>query len=346
TADGIIIRNNSNEAIENVRLILPRELSRVFSVTDDSFRSIEPNSEKTIYLEQRGTLDSNVKQILNDYEGEIIIVSSNGMKKVVPVNIAWQSISSEHFVVYARDNADEFTKAKQMINFLERGHVAVTKIIGESGSKSVIYMTSSLDELKILNGALEPSPFTHKENAVFVWSDSEDVNMLALREFAYRTIVDDHATYWAKQKISLDKGNWFVDGIANYVTAKIVGEHGMIKDQLNAFVAERTSFEWYGVPTDTQYGSSYTLFKFLAERYGDAVIDKTLSNLGSTMISNHRCDTFEQCALLMAVYDANGLNINDKKHDLSFASIVEEWKDYVREKYDINEDELSIIQVS
>ncbi|HLE34905.1 MAG TPA: hypothetical protein VI698_03345, partial [Nitrososphaerales archaeon] len=345
TADGIIIRNNSNEAIKNVRLILPRELSRVFALSEDSFRSIEPNSEKTIYLEQRGTLDSNAKQILNDYKGEVIVVSSNGMKKIVPVNIVWKSISSEHFVVYARDNADELTKATQMINFLERGHADATKIIGENVSKTVIYITSSLDELKILNGAHVPSSLASNENMGLVWSNSEDLNILALREFAYRTIVGDYATYWAKQKISLDKGNWLVDGISNYVTAKVVGEHGMIKHQLDAFIAEPTSFEWYGASTPAQYGSSYTLFKFLAERYGDVVIDKTLNYLGSTMISNHRCDTFEQCALLMAVYDANGFNMNDKKHYLSFDMLAQEWKDYLVEKYGISEDELSIIQV-
>jgi len=166
-----------------------------------------------------------------------------------------------------------------------------------------------------------------------------------LREFAHRTIVDDYTTYWAKQKLSLDKGNWLVDGISNYVTAKIVGERGMIKDQLDAFVAEPTSFEWYGTATSAHYGSSYTLFKFLGERYGDAVIEKTLSYLGSTMVSNHRCDTFEQCALLMAIYDANGFNMNDKRHDLSFDMVVQEWKDYVLEKYGISEDQLSIIQV-
>ncbi|MFY3741009.1 MAG: subtilisin family serine protease [Candidatus Nitrosomirales archaeon] len=335
TADGIILRNNSNEAIENVRLIIPRELLRVFSVTEDSFTSIEPDSEKIIYLEQRGTLDSNVRQILDDYKGEIIVVSSNGMKKIVPVNIVWKNISSEHFVVYARDNADELNKATQMINFLERGHADAAKMIGESGSKTVVYMTNSLDELKMLNGALEPSAFAHNENVGFVWSNSEDVNMLALREFAHRTIVDDYAAYWTKQKISLDRGNWLVDGISNYVTAKMVGERGMIKDQLNAFVAEPASFEWYGVATDAQYGSSYALFKFLVERYGDAVIDKTLSYLDSTKISDHSCETFEQCTLMMAVYNVNVSNVNDSKHDLSFASIVQEWKDYVLENYGI-----------
>ncbi len=345
TADGIIIRNNSNEAVENVRLILPRELSRVFSVTENSFRSIEPNSEKTIYLEQRGTVDSNVRQILNDYKGEIIIVSSNGMKKIVPVSIVWKSISSEHFVVYARDNADELTKATQTINFLERSYTDVAKIIGENDGKTMIYMTSSLDELKLLNDAPVASAFAYNEDVGFVWSNSDDLNMLTLQEFAYRTIVDDYATYWTKQKISLDKGNWLVDGISNHVTAKIAGERGMISDQLDAFVAEPTSFEWYGETTPAQYGSSYTLFKFLVERYGDAVIEKTLNYLGSTMISNHRCATFEQCVLLMAVYDANGFNMNDKKLDLNFAMLVQEWKDYVLEKYGISEDELSIIQV-
>ena len=335
TADGIIIRNNSNEAIENVRLIIPRELSRLFSVTEYSFTSIEPNSEKIIHLEQRGTLDSNVRQILNDYKGEIIIVSSNGMKKIVPVNIVWKSISSKHFVVYARDNAEELTKATRMINFLERSHDDATKIIGESGSKTIVYMTNSLDELKMLNGAFEPSAFAHNENVGFIWSNSEDVNMLALREFAYRTIVDDYAAYWTKQKISLDRGNWLVDGVSNYVTAKIVGERGMIKDQLGAFVAEPTSFEWYGVATDAQYGSSYTLFKFLAERYGDAVIDKTLSYLDSTIVSNNSCETFEQCTVMMAVHDTNVSNANDSKHDLSFASIMQEWKDYVLDNYGI-----------
>ncbi|GEM_PF-2131031 len=345
TADGIVIRNNSNEAIENVRLILPRELSRVFSVTEDAFRSIEPNSEKIIHLEQRGTVDSNVRQILNDYKGEIIIVSSNGMKKIVPVNIVWKSISSEHFVVYARDNADELNKATQMINFLERGYADTAKIIGESGSKTLVYMTDSLDELKMLDGAHLRSALAHDANVEFVWSNSEHANMFALREFARRTIVDEHAAYWTKQKILLDRGNWLVDGISNYASARIVGERGMIKDQLDAFIAEPTSFEWYGVATDSQYGSSYTLFKFLVEQYGDAIIHKTLSYLDSTIVSNDSCETFEQCALVMAIYDVNEFNANDNKHELSFVSIVQEWKDYVLEKYGISEDELSIIQV-
>jgi hypothetical protein len=37
------------------------------------------------------------------------------------------------------------------------------------------------------------------------------------------------------------------------------------------------------------------------------------------------------------VYDASGMDINDKRHDLSFDTIMEEWKTYVQEQYAINE---------
>jgi hypothetical protein len=268
------------------------------------------------------------------------------MKKIIPVNIAWKNISSEHFVVYARDDAGELTKVTQLINFLERAHADATKFIGENESKTHIYMTDSLDELKMLDYTNLLSSSIQDSNVRFVWSNSEHANILALREFVHRTIVNDHAAYWTKQKISLDRGNWLVDGISNYVSAKIVGERGMINDQLDAFVAEPTSFEWYGAAADAQYGSSHTLFKFLVEQYGDAVIHKTLSYMDSTLVSNNSCETFEQCALLMAVYDVNGINMNDKKHALSFDMLVQEWKDHVLEKYGISTDQLSNIQVS
>ncbi|MGH9922275.1 MAG: hypothetical protein ACRD38_05945, partial [Nitrososphaerales archaeon] len=337
TADSIVIRNNSEESIDNVRVILPQQLARIFSVSEDMFRSIKPNSETIINIQPRGSLDVNVRQVLNDYKGEIIIASSDGMKKILPVNIVWKGISSAHFVVYARDSAEELAKAAQIINFLERSYAETAKIIGETNTKTVIYMTSSLDELELLSRALAPSAYVYNEDVALVWSNSEDVNILALKEFAYRTIMQNYGTYWAKQKISMDNGNWLVDGISNYVTASIVGEYGMIKEQLDAFAAEPTSFEWYGASAPSQHGASHTLFKFLADKYGDSIIDKTLYNLGSTMVSNHKCDTVEQCALLKAVYDASGMDINDKRHDLSFDTIVKEWKAYVQEEYTVNE---------
>ncbi|MGH9923199.1 MAG: hypothetical protein ACRD38_10640, partial [Nitrososphaerales archaeon] len=202
TVDGIVIRNNSKESIDNVRVILSQELARVFSISEDSLKSVEPNSERTVYLQQRGTVDSNIRQILNDYRGEIIIVSSDGMKKIMSVNIVWKGISSKHFVVYARDNGQELTRAAQVINFLERSYPKFTQVIDEVETRTVIYMTNSLEEIKMLSDALAPSTYVYDEDIGFVWSNSEDVNMLALKEFAYRTIMQNYGTYWAKQKIT------------------------------------------------------------------------------------------------------------------------------------------------
>ncbi len=328
TFNSIVIRNSSEESIDNVRIILPQELARVFSLSEDSFKSIEPNGERIVHIKLRGTLDSSVRQILNEYHGDIIIVSSDGMKKIMPLNISWKGIPSEHFVINARDNAEELTKAAQVINFLERSYPEVTKIVGNTESKTVMYMTSSLDEVKMLTDVLAPSTYVYDDDVGFVWSNSEDINILALKEFTYRTIMQNYGTYWVKQKISADKGNWLVDGISTYVTASVAGERGMIKNNLDAFIAEPASFEWYGPSTPSQYGASHMLFKFLAEKYGGSIIDRTLSQLGSTMVSNSKCDTIEQCAVLMAVYDANGWSINDKRYDMNFRTIIEEWWGY------------------
>ena len=48
---------------------------------------------------------------------------------------------------------------------------------------------------------------------------------------------------------------------------------------------------------------------------------------------NNTCDTLEQCTLVRAVHEINELNVNDKKYDPSFATIEEEWMDYVQESY-------------
>ncbi len=336
TADGIVISNGSEESIDNVRIILPQQLARVFSLSDDSFKSIEPNSEKTVYLQARGS-NTNARQVLNDYRGEMIIVSSDGMKKILPISIVWKGISSEHFVINARDNPEELTKAAQVINFLERSYEQTSRLIGETDTKTVIYMTSSLDELRTLSNALTPSTFVYAEDVGFVWSNSEDVNMLALKQFTYRTIMQNYGTYWVKQKISSDKGNWLVDGISDYVAASIAGEKGTIKNNLEAFVAEPTSFEYYGPSSLSQHGASFTLIKYLADKYGEGIIDKILNNLGSTMINNNRCDTLEQCVLVKGVYEISGLNMNDKRHDISFDTIMQEWEQYLQDEYGIND---------
>ncbi|MFY3741271.1 MAG: hypothetical protein HMLIMOIP_001725 [Candidatus Nitrosomirales archaeon] len=343
TSESIVIRNTSQETIDNVRIVLPQQLARIFSLSEDSFKAIEPNSEEIVYMRQRGTIESNAKQILNDYNGDIIIVSSDGMKKVIPVSIVWKGIASEHFVVNARNSAEELAKAAHVINFLEHSYSEAARILGETNTRTVIYMTSSLDEVKMLSSALAPSAYIYNEDFALIWSDSEDIDMLALEQFAHRTIMQNSGAYWAKQKIATDQGNWLVDGISGYATARIVGERDMIKDQLDAFINQPVSFEWYGISTPSQYGASYMLFKFLSEKYGDTVIDRILNNLDSSMVSNRQCATFEQCVVLRAVYDINGFKMNDKRHELSFDTVVNEWKDYVQERYAISEEQLAII---
>ena len=57
------------------------------------------------------------------------------------------------------------------------------------------------------------------------------------------------------------------------------------------------------------------------------------------MINDHRWDTFEQCAVLKAVYDANGLSLDDKRQTLDVKMIINEWNKYIEEHYSVILDE-------
>ncbi|MGH9922771.1 MAG: hypothetical protein ACRD38_08475, partial [Nitrososphaerales archaeon] len=87
-----------------------------------------------------------------------------------------------------------------------------------------------------------------------------------------------------------------------------------------------------GYGSDAQYGATYTFFDYLDTKYGDLVIQKALKYLGSGMISNHRCSTLENCVVLRAVYDMNGLDLDDKRHALNFDKIVRDWEAYVSKR--------------
>ncbi len=54
------------------------------------------------------------------------------------------------------------------------------------------------------------------------------------------------------------------------------------------------------------------------------------------MVSNHRCDTVENCAVLRAVYDANGMSMDDPWHTLTVKDIVKGWEGYVIDHYGID----------
>ncbi|MEM3117295.1 MAG: hypothetical protein QW136_02710, partial [Nitrososphaerales archaeon] len=332
TADTIVIRNDGEETLSNVRIILPRELTRVFSLSEDSFKSIEPKSERVVQLQMRGTSMSHIKEMLNNYLGNIHLVSSNGVNKMMPVSMMWTSISSEHFTIYTRDDSKEISKAVHVINFLENSYADTVAIVGEPKGKTVIYLTSSLAELKMLSNGSE-STYVSDQDIAFVWSKSEDINVLALREFVHRAVIQNHASYMLQQKLTANEGNWLIEGLTDYITTTVVGERGMIKSQVDAFVSEPVSFEWYGAATEAQQGGSYTLFRFLTDKYGNDIIGRILHYMGSGMTDSQKCNTNEQCIVIRAVYDANGLNINDKRHTVSFSHILNQWNDHIRANY-------------
>ncbi len=130
-----------------------------------------------------------------------------------------------------------------------------------------------------------------------------------------------------------DHENWLLNGISSYIAANMTGT---MPKYIDAFTnSTASSFQWYGYGSDAQYGATQTFFKYLENKYGSNVIDRTLYHLGTGMTSNHRCDTIENCAVLQAVYDASGLDINKKKYTLDVETLIKEWGAYVMEQYNV-----------
>jgi hypothetical protein len=47
------------------------------------------------------------------------------------------------------------------------------------------------------------------------------------------------------------------------------------------------------------------------------------------MVSNHRCNTLENCAVLRAVYHDSGMDLDDREYKLNFDKITEKWIEYL-----------------
>ena len=154
-------------------------------------------------------------------------------------------------------------------------------------------------------------------------SSRDDPEYNALKESVYRIIINNYPSYHNVEKFTFDKENWLMDGIASYTAANMLNT----AKYADAFNSD-TSFVWYGYGSDAQYAATHTFFKYLENKYSSKVIDKTLYYLGSGMVSNTRCHTVEDCALLQAVYDMNGLDINKKRHTLDVATLIKEWEVY------------------
>jgi hypothetical protein len=197
-----------------------------------------------------------------------------------------------------------------------------------------IYMASE-EELRIISESA--SYYTFTDDLIFTCSCSDDVQdlkSLAMKEFVYRIIINKYPNYSNKEKFIFDNENWLMSGIANYIASNMTSTE-IAKSQIEAFKEKPTSFVWYGSSTTAQYGATYTFFAYLHETYGVNVIDRTLYYLGSGMISNTRCDTLEDCAVLRAVYDESGLDMRKKRYTLDVETLVNEWEEYVGEHYSV-----------
>jgi hypothetical protein len=360
-ADQIIIKNG-NRTLDSVRLFLSGDLARVFMLSNDSFQHIEPNSEVTIDLKFRGIDGDQHIGLQYNYEGELVIVSEHHTRQIIPISIVWNEVESEggHFTVYARNDEVEIVKANELVEFLESNYNDVVKRFGDVRTKTKIYMANAA-EFRIISESDSQSNYAFTDDLIFVCSctdDLDDVKSYAMKEFVYRIIINKYPNYSNKEKFIFDNENWLIDGIANYIaagyaanyqpyvhtasnnvtannTAHSIIHQEMIHSQIESFMEKPTSFVWYGVGTAERYGATYTFFEYLHDKYGEGAIDWTLYYLGSGMISNTRCDTLEDCAVLRAVYDESGLDMRKKRYTLDIEALVNEWEDYVRENYDV-----------
>ncbi len=327
--DKITIKNVGDRAMDSVKIMLNNNLDRMFSLSKDSFQHIDPSKEVTVGFKYNA---GDLKIFMQSYKGELSIASEHHKMQSIPISIEWKEVSSNHFTIYARNGNEQ--AAKQVIDLLESNYEKVTARFGEMKSKTVIYMTNSMDEMKLVNPSGHPY-YSYTDDAIFVCS-CDDPKYNAVKEFIYRIAINNDAGYYNMKKLTFDKENWLLDGVSSYVAAKMTDTE-MVRKYLDAFTVEPTSFQWYGYGSDAKYGAAYTFFEYLTSKYGNNVVDKTLYYLGSGMISNHRCSTLENCSALRAVYDVNGLTLADKRQSLSFNDIVKEWEGYIIEHYGIKD---------
>jgi hypothetical protein len=326
----ITIKNNGTRAIDGVRLILPINIAKMFSLSQDAFQSITPGGEVKVDFTLRQP--NNLLSFTKSFEGEMIIVSAHDdMKITIPIKMTWNKVSTDHFMIYYRDSEGNTDKAKaeKLATYLESKFKLITERFGDLYSKTKIYMLHSADEMSMITNSAVPYYYSYTHDIGFTTADAADLQESALHVLVYRGIMKSNPSYWNKQMILFDKGNWLVDGITNYIVASMTGRHSLSSSGMDASLT-RSDLEYYAQGTLRSNAVTYTFFRFLQETYGEQVIDRTLYYLGSGMISNHRCNTLENCAVLRAVYHDSGMDLDDREYKLNFDTIVEKWIEYLK----------------
>ncbi len=323
--DVIAIKNTANRTMDSVKIMLSHGLARIFSLSEESFQSIKPGDEVQVKYTARDP-----KTLMQNFEGELIVVSEHHNRRSMSISIKWEETSSQHFIVFAR--SEDKAVAEQLTDFLEANYLNLTSRLGEMKTKTIIYAVGSMEEMSLISPYAHPY-YSYMDDTIFVCS-CKDVNGDALKKFIYRLVINNYPTYFNMEKFLFDKENWLLDGVTSYLAANITAT--VAKQYEDAFASAGTSFQWYGYGSDAQYGAVHSFLEFLESKYGNTVVDKSLGYLRSGMISNHRCLALEECAVLRAVYDMIGLDLDNKRNTLSFKNLIEEWEQYVQDRYGVS----------
>ena len=274
---------------------------------------------------------------MQDFTGELTIVSEHHNLRRMPIKIEWNKIEGEHFTIYAR-SGDE-SVAKNVMDELEQNYQNVTSSIGEMKSKGVIYIASTIDEMKLINPSGHPY-YSYTDDAIFVCA-CDDIGYNALKKFIYRIMINENTSYHTMKKFMFDQENWLIDGISGYIAANMTG---VMQKYVDAFTNGTTTFQWYGYGSDARYSATFTFFQYLENNYGNKVVEKMIHSLGTGMVKNHRCDTVENCAVLQGVFDLIGLDIEDERYPLSVERLVEGWEEYLMNPYFRNIERYTILE--
>jgi len=326
-SEKIIIKNNGGRSLDSAAIKLSDNLAKFFVLSEDAFKKIEPGEERTIEIKLKGGIPA----MTNNISGDLIVVSEHHDAKTIPINLTWKKVTGQHFTVYARDNTNDLSRAENLVAFLDGNYKKVAERVGETKTASTIYILDTQDEMKDVVGTDAMSLYDYNNDLIVLCGCTEDLFFNALYEHTYRAIIINDPSYWNREKILFDRGNWLVDGLARYTVARTLGEDGAVKKEVAAYNANPVELEWYGSGAQSHHGASYTFVKYLSKTYGERVISETLRYLGAGQISNHRCDTLENCSVLQAVYKVNGLDRSDKRYSLNFDFIVQGWLEYTTE---------------
>ncbi|MFQ5970488.1 MAG: hypothetical protein ACE5J2_08360 [Nitrososphaerales archaeon] len=328
-SDKMVIKNTGGRSVDSVRIMLPMVLAKSLMLSDEAFKKIDPGEERTVDIKLRGGISA----MMEDIAGDLIVVSEHHGAKSIPVDLSWKEFDGKYFSVYARDNAKDLSLAQNLVILLDRSYKKIAEGVGETKIKSTIYIISTSDEMRNLIGSDARSFYDYTNDVILVCGCSDDIIFDALYEHTYSAIIDNNPSYMNREKILFDRGNWLVDGLARYIVAGAIGENWLKKD-VDAYNSNPVELEWYGPGTHSHNGASYTFVKYLSEEYGGQVIEETLGYLGGGQISNHRCDTLENCSVLRAVYTVSGLDIDNKRYPLNFDMIMQGWQEYMQINYE------------